>query len=307
MQLKPATTRLLKLLSHHNWTKVALLCLEINHKQMLVITHMCPDDVKQVSVTRHNKTMESDSYSGDDTKDIVNTDLDNDQVTSNTDDNNDEIKPIDYIIDTCLNKQLPVFSWDNYPYFPGAFNSTLMDFCITVPSQEVFVSENRVSKKITFSWAETLVGRTHHKGNCWYKRLCFGVYVCTGFNTGGTSCLFKETPTWAKKKHGRDVNPPKKSCPEHGGVLVLVSCSAITRMSYEWKEGYCRVTVESPHDDHPYPVHNLRRVPPAEQARVEQIIKRCPQAKPIQLIMGNQSRESIAINELAFRNRNIVQ
>jgi hypothetical protein len=47
-------------------------------------------------------------------------------------------------------------------------------------------------------------------------------------------------------------------------------------------------------------------VPPAERARVEQIIKLCPEAKPIQLIMGNQSRESIAINELAFRNRNSI-
>jgi hypothetical protein len=122
-----------------------------------------PDDVKQNSVTRHKKTMESDSYSGDDTNGIVDTDSVNNQVTSNTDDNNDEIKPIGYIIDTCLNKQLPVFSWDNYPYFPGAFNSSLMDFCITVPSQEEFVSENRVSKKITFGWAETLVGRTHRK------------------------------------------------------------------------------------------------------------------------------------------------
>jgi hypothetical protein len=65
------------------------------------------------------------------------------------------------------------------------------------------------------------------------------------FNTDGTSCLFKEAPTRAKEKHGRDVNPPKTNCPEHGGVLVLVSCSAITRMSYEWKEGYCRVIVES--------------------------------------------------------------
>jgi hypothetical protein len=41
-----------------------------------------PDDVKQNSVTRHNKTMESDSYSGDDTNGIVDTDSVNNQVTS---------------------------------------------------------------------------------------------------------------------------------------------------------------------------------------------------------------------------------
>jgi hypothetical protein len=73
---------------------------------------------------------------------------------------------------------------------------------VSFPSQEEFVSDNRVSKKITFGWAETLVGRTHHKGNCWYERLCVGVYVCTGFNPDGTSCLFKEAPTRAKEKMG---------------------------------------------------------------------------------------------------------
>lgn len=72
--------------------------------------------------------------------DEANATMDEDSGSENADDESN-LKPAAFVknkTDGSGNDSLPIFTWDNYPYWPGRHNSTLNDFCVMMPQKEEF-------------------------------------------------------------------------------------------------------------------------------------------------------------------------